>query len=476
MTSQSLLSMVLMLGMVSMLPANAALPDAPFLQGDNYGASLNGAVSDKLFYSIGGGSVISTPGTMYGMKRIGLDASLSSDLMCGNFDIKTTVGNQLNGVTSGFKDLMGDVVTGATGAVASMPAMILQRANPGLYEMITNGVLQAGLDFDKSKLNCESMANKLADYTLGDKSSWTESAVREEYKDAVSASGGDAVRAEEARTRATGKDGTTWVGGKKAGGKGQPAIQPTHDLARAGYNMMNNLGVTSNATVSQASCKGSACQKFKNSEEAAQAVVRILGDRSIRTCKDATECGSGGPDNAPGSTIAGTGFAPLLEDTTQENLEQLIKLVNGSEAPTQANLAKIKSGSLQVTRGVIDALRRDPDAGALVRRLAGELAMSDVIETALAMRRMLTTGQSEPNAADQPQAMAEADRRVEALDREIKSLRMEMELRHEVAKNAAMVAVAREENRAVTNPQKESQANSDTRLSELETRKPGSDK
>lgn len=58
------------------------------------------------------------------------------------------------------------MITGATGAVSSMPAMILQRANPGLYEMITNGVLQAGLAFDKSKLNCESMANKLADYTL----------------------------------------------------------------------------------------------------------------------------------------------------------------------------------------------------------------------------------------------------------------------------------------------------------------------
>ncbi|STQ14799.1 Tfp pilus assembly protein, pilus retraction ATPase PilT [Enterobacter cloacae] len=26
----------------------------------------------------------------------------------------------------------------------SMPAMAIQRANPGLYEMLTNGVLQAG--------------------------------------------------------------------------------------------------------------------------------------------------------------------------------------------------------------------------------------------------------------------------------------------------------------------------------------------
>ncbi len=50
----------------------------------------------------------------------------------------------------------------------------------------------------------------------------------------------------------------------------------------------------------------------------------------------------------------------MLEDTTKENLEQLVKLVNGTEAPTQANLDKIKSGSLKVTRGVIrNALKRE---------------------------------------------------------------------------------------------------------------------
>ncbi|MGK9846065.1 integrating conjugative element protein, partial [Salmonella enterica subsp. enterica] len=83
----------------------------------------------------------SPPPSRNNMSRIGINGGLSSDLMCGNFDIKTTVGNQLNGITSGFKDLMGNVIQGATGAVMSMPAMAIQRANPGLYEMLTNGVL-----------------------------------------------------------------------------------------------------------------------------------------------------------------------------------------------------------------------------------------------------------------------------------------------------------------------------------------------
>ncbi len=61
--------------------------------------------------------------------ELGFGIGWKANLMCGNFDIKTTVRNQLNGVTEGFKDLMGNIIQSATGAVASMPALIIQRAN-----------------------------------------------------------------------------------------------------------------------------------------------------------------------------------------------------------------------------------------------------------------------------------------------------------------------------------------------------------
>ncbi|AXF77491.1 integrating conjugative element protein [Erwinia tracheiphila] len=206
------------------------------------GAAVSGAVNDGLFYSIGGGSVISPPASRSNMSRLGLNGGWSSDLMCGNFDLKTTVGNQLNGVTSGFKDLMGNVIQGATRAVMSMPAMAIQRANPGLYEMLANGVLQAGLNFDKAQLNCQNMSKKLADYTMGSK--WQQAAVAEEYKDIVASSDGDAVSGDQKLNKATGEEGVTWVGGQNRGGKGQQAIQPTRDLAKAGFNMMNSLLTT----------------------------------------------------------------------------------------------------------------------------------------------------------------------------------------------------------------------------------------
>ncbi len=432
-----------------------------------YGADVSGAVSDTLFYTLGGGSVISQPATRRSLTQLGgLELGWSSDLMCGNFDLKTTVGNQLNGITAGFKNLMSEVIQGATGAVASLPAMIIQRANPGLYDMLTNGVLQANVAFDKAQFNCQNMARRMMDFAQNSK--WTQSAAMQEYKTQVNSGDADAVRVNNAGSKSTGTGGHPWIGGKKQGGKGQNAIRPTRDLVSAGFNMMNHLPVLSQASVSHQQCDGGACRQFQNATEAAETVVKVLGDRAIRTCANAAECTSGGASQQPGATVAGTGFAPMLEENTNANIEQLVKLVNGTEKPTAANLARLKTGSLAVTKGVIQALQRDPDSAALTARLAGELAMAGTTETALLMRRMLITGMSEPNAAAQPEALAEGERRIDALDREINALKNEMLLKRELSRNAILTIIERENRRIEAHPQKQVPDSTDARFYQLE--------
>ncbi|CDH04838.1 putative exported protein [Xenorhabdus bovienii str. oregonense] len=432
-----------------------------------YGAEASGAVSDTLFYTLGGGSVISEPASRSGSTTLGgLELGWRSDLMCGNFDLKATVSNQLNGITAGFKNLMSDVIQGATGAVASLPAMIIQRANPGLYDMLTNGVLQANVAFDKAQFNCRAMANKMMDFAQNTK--WTQSAALQEYKSLVNGGDGDAVRVNNAGSKATGASGHSWIGGQRQGGKGQNAIRPTRDLASAGFNMMNQLPVLSQSSVSSLKCEGSACRKFSNTREAAEAVVSVLGDRAIRTCTQAADCTSGGEKHQPGTTIAGTGFAPMLEAHTKTNTEQLVKLVSGTEKPTMTNLTKLKTGSLAVTKGVIQALQRDPDRAALTGRLAGELAMAETVETALLMRRMLITGMSEPNAAAQSEALAEGERRIAALDREINALKNEMQLKQALSRNAILTIIERDTQRINMHPQKQVQDSTDARFYQLE--------
>lgn len=410
-------------------------------------AGLKGAISDYLFYTIGGGSVISPPPGHSNMEKLSIGVGWSSDLMCGNFDISTTVKNQLNGLTDGFRNLMSNVISSATGAVASLPAMVIQRANPGLYELLTNGVLQANVAFDKAQLNCQKMSEKMADFAYSGQ--WTKAAAGEAFKDIVSATP-DAVAAGKKLNNTAGKEGVTWIGGQKRGGSGQPAVRPVYDLAKAGFNIINKQSVTGNQIVSESACRGALCRQYKNSEEAAKAVVTALGDRAIRTCSEAADCRSGGADNQPGASVPGTGFSPVLEDTTQDNLVILTRLVNGQLKPDAKNLATLKSGDLAVTRGVIQALKDDPDNAALIRRLAGELAMSETVSVALGMRRMLMAGQAEPHVADQKIALEESDRRLAFLDREVQALKNEMEIRRAISSNTLLTVLSRQAERDVT--------------------------
>ncbi len=192
-------------------------------------------IGDDLMYSIGGGSAVSMSRAA-GMHSLGVGAGWNSNLMCGDMNISTTIQNQLNGLTNGFQSIMSSVIQNATSAVASLPALIIQRADPGLYNLLTNGILQARLDFDRSKLTCRAMAEKMAD-TAGGQMGWSQLAEGMALRQAVAST--DAVSAIEQAETSRGKDGVPWVGGDNAGGAGQPSIKVISDVTRAGYNLVN---------------------------------------------------------------------------------------------------------------------------------------------------------------------------------------------------------------------------------------------
>src|SRR3546814_11279591 len=79
-------------------------------------------------YSIGGGNAVSMSGAA-GMRSIGVGAGWNSNLICGDMSISTTIQNQLNGITNGFQNIMSSVIQNATSAVASLPALIITRAD-----------------------------------------------------------------------------------------------------------------------------------------------------------------------------------------------------------------------------------------------------------------------------------------------------------------------------------------------------------
>lgn len=403
---------------------------------DQYGVQHQGSViGDDVMYSIGGGRAVSMTSAA-NMRSISVGAGWNANLICGNMSLTTTLHNQLNGVTQGFQAIMSTVLQNATAAVASLPALIIQRADPGLYNLLTNGVLQARLDFDRSKLTCRSIANRMAD-AAGGQLGWDQLAEGFALRDAVSSN--DAVSAVNQAESNRGNNGVPWVGGSNAGGAGQHPVRVIGDITRAGYNLLNDRDVADTTSIDPTLCGSSlTCQTWASPEAAAAWAVRVLGEQEQRTCEACTKT----------TTISGVGLTPLIQEEYEQKLEALRELIAGSRPTSDADLLAASSASLPITRGVIEALRDEPDQDILARRLVSEVALASVLEKALLLQRTLLTGRGEPNIVANDLAQHAISRQSDVLDREIMSLKTELELRRELANNSPMAIIERHSTRA----------------------------
>lgn len=409
---------------------------APSAYADPLNVETSGSViGDDVLYSIGGGSAVNM-GRAGSMQSIGVGVGWNSNLMCGNMDLSTTLQNQLNGATDGFRNIMSSVIQGATGAVASLPALIIQRADPGLYNLLTNGILQARVDFDRSKASCTAMAAKMADIA-GSQTGWNTLAEGQAMKEAVSQNS-DAVAATKAAESSKGNSGVPWVGGSKAGGQGQPPIKVISEVTKAGYNLLNSRSATDNSPISTSICNsGMVCGTWKSPDEAAQFANRVLGEVQQQTCESCTKS----------STTAGVGLTPLIQEEYDAKLQALQELISGNKDMSPENLAAAGSKSLPITRGVIIALRDEPDQELLAQRLASEIAVASVLEKALLLQRTLLAGNKEPNVSANDVATDTITSESQNLKLEIDNLKTELELRRALASNSPMAIIARHKER-----------------------------
>ncbi|MQT50269.1 integrating conjugative element protein, partial [Pseudomonas helleri] len=235
-----------------------------------------------------------------------------------------------------------------------------------------------------------------------------------------------------------GKDGVPWVGGGNAGGAGQPSIKVISDVTRAGYNLVNGRSATDPTSIDPASCNSLACQTWSSPQAATDWATRVLGEQEQRTCETCTKT----------QTVPGVGLTPLIQEEYETKLETLQELISGARHTTAENLRAAGSTSLPVTRGVIEALRDEPDQDVLAHRLASEVALASVLEKALLLQRTLLTGKKEPNVAANQLAVEAVNHESNTLDREILNLKTELEIRRELANNSPMTIIQRHGTRA----------------------------
>lgn len=394
------------------------------------------AVNDKLGYELGGGAAYGAASTRIVPPSIGLGIQWKADMMCGNMDLQSTIKNQLNGSTDGFKNIMGGIVESATGAVMSLPAMMIQRSNPGLYELLSNGVLQARVDFDRSKMSCQGILDQAGSYLDGGPSLAT-LAKAEAMKSAIRATDGDSVAAEKKAEADGTENGIEWMG-EKRGGSGQKPIAFTEDIARRAYNTTVGRTANTNAMVTAAQCNGAAiCTLWDTPQKAAEFAKKVVGETELTTCQDGCD---------PAAVKPGTGLLHLADEVYEEKAEIMGKLLDKTQKISEEELRKLSTPMLPVSRSVIEALRDDPDGQVLSERLLSEISLADITWKGMQLMRLLMTGAQNPDVQKVAEAKQHVSDKIANLQAEIDSMKMEMDMRRDLANNTATAAL----NRAAT--------------------------
>ncbi|MYE82107.1 MAG: integrating conjugative element protein [Gammaproteobacteria bacterium] len=397
-------------------------------------AALPAGADEELLYRLGGGEPISLgPSARASTLRLGVSAEWNANLVCGEFDVAHSIRNQLNGVTGAFQEVMGNVVQTAQGVVASLPALAIQRLNPGLYDLLQNGVLEAGQEFRVAKLRCDEIVDDMGDRLAHE--GFASVAKADYWRRQIDVGGRDVVEVAEEADAAGADGGVPWIGGAAKGGDGQDPIEAVGDVAAAGYNLLLGRAAGDESAVGPTACgESDICRAWDDPDAMAAWMRKVVGEIEVRTCEGCRKV----------TSQAGLGLPSLYRRERSELQNLLRPLVQTEAVPGEAVLEGLSGGGgFRVTRRLIEALREEPRPTDVADRLAGELAVGRVLEQAAMARRAMLAGMREPHVAGNAAALEQAERAVAELDREIRQMEVELRVKAVVASNSSVAVLRR---------------------------------
>jgi len=384
------------------------------------------------YYEIGGAEPVSAPANPSVVSvTLGGSAQLGLGYSCGKFDPVAAVTNTLNNIGAGVDNMMNAMTAAASAAIASLPALILQRANPGLYDMFQNALLKAEETMQLATKSCEQMEAEIAQ----GKNPYADLATLSkgnDWKLQMGVGGNDAVTAKDAVETSNGDNGVPWIGGQ-AGGSGQPLLEFTGDIVKAGYNINMNRPVTAAGPVPPAAATR-LTEVWATPADARDWVVDVVGENIVTTC-----------DTCRKDSIPGTGLLPKLYQEASTVTVEIQNLVGGATPPTLTNLDNITAPGVAITRQVIEAIREMPasEQSLIMGRLVSEISTARTVEKALFARRLLLTGRQVPEVYATEVAREHADTSIAELDKEIENLLFETRVRKEVVSDTVSMLLQR---------------------------------
>ncbi len=306
---------------------------------------------------------------------------------CGAFDPFDSVEQMINSAIEKFKQLPQKFVQAAQAAVAGLPAYILNKLNPSLYNVVTKQLDEAFRLFDVNFKDCQQIEREVA---LG----------QNPYHNLVQAGVSDRMRVElgfggsgtiddrmrTVRTESA-KNGVVMADGKRYGGEGQPPVEPTKNVLQAGYNLLVDRGVDeSGEPGSGANAKHPITVLFKSPDELVKFITDIYGNQAFTLTK-----------TGPTQSKPGTGYLKNYIETRDNTIDELQKYVR-KETDRKAFEEKTR---LLIPPAAIDEIRQLPpyEQSIAIDDQARTFALDQLKLKYDYALQALQTGLQEPNIA-----------------------------------------------------------------------------
>ncbi len=390
------------------------------------GAPAPRPAGDSLWmYQIGGASPY-TGNRFASRQQVDFGASASWSLLNScSFDPKHSIKSTFEDAKENLYGLTQELIGSAQSLASAWGLSQIRELNPGMYDFLVKGAQDAKSSYNVAVKSCETM---MADVGEGRNPAdgWLKIAKKDTWKEA-SANNEAATKAQTQVKEKAGDNGISWPsasGASKAGGKNQPPANVITDTLHSGFVHAKGDGSSAGATTSRAETL------FGNSEVAADWLVKVVGEKSIQTCRGCQ----------PLRTRIGEGLRAHVASET-ESMYSVMDEALQAASPSAEQLNKLSAPGMGIviTQPVIFALQdeNDSEKAILAGRLMSEVALARTLEKALVARDLLRAGQQNPDIAANDEAQTEINLALNRLDSEIDNVLFEQEVRSKVLTNTA---------------------------------------
>ena len=386
---------------------------------------------DSLFYyKIGGGRDIAIPPSL---SITTIDLSLNaqaSALSCSGFDPMVAIESSLDNLKDGVDNAINAIELAATAAIANLPGYILQKANPGLYDLFQNALLRANESFSVATKSCERIQYEISNNT-NPFDEWITMSWGDSWKRSVGVGGANIHDAVDDAERAP-DEGIQWVGGLRRGGVDQPHIRVLSDVATAGLNILSERSPEVRDVLPDSAPLH---KHFASPDDVDRWVADILGEVEVGLCEG---CNKG--------ARPGKGLIPYIEQTTEDVVQLLVDLASGATDPTRNNLEQVEAPGIAITLQVIDALRNQAadEQSIVINKLSQDIAEARVMEEAMIIRRLLLAGRKEAYVAANTPAQREVSKALDELEGEISNVIFERDARNKFVASTVVELLLRD--------------------------------